>query len=154
LAVLRLLTGMGVPANRIVICHTDVAFDLPYVRRLLDEGVYVQFDNFGKEFYIDPEDRAGYSGGVFASDPERVRVIRQLVDWGYAKQLLITNDLCLKQMLRRYGGWGYAHILRHIVPMLAEHGISEETIGGFVRDNPVHWLCGQARPGCGSGPVT
>ena len=64
--------------KKIVICHVDVDFDLDYLRPLLDLGVCLGFDNFGKEFYIDADDR-GFAGGIFARDLERVQVIRQLV---------------------------------------------------------------------------
>ncbi len=138
-----LLVNLGVAPDRIVICHIDVVFDLDYLRALLKRGIYIEFDNFGKEFYIDREDRSGFSGGVFAYDLDRVRVIRQLVEWGYERQILITNDLCLKQMLRRFGGWGYAHILHHIVPMMEDEKISIKVIERLVRDNPADWLCGK-----------
>jgi phosphotriesterase-related protein len=140
----EVLIKLGVDPARIVICHIDVALDQAYLRALLEHGVFVEFDNFGKEFYIDREDRVGFSGGVFASDLERVRTIRQLIEWGYESRILITNDLCLKQMLRSYGGWGYAHILRHIVPMMEDEDISRRNIDLLIKTNPAAWLCGEA----------
>ncbi|MFA7157881.1 MAG: phosphotriesterase-related protein [Kiritimatiellia bacterium] len=136
------LMQRGVDPGRIVICHIDVVFDFDYLKALLKLGVYVEFDNFGKEFYIDREDRLGFSGGIFATDLERVRAIRQLIEWGYERHILITNDLCLKQMLRSYGGWGYGHILRHIVPMMEDVGIPRRNIDLLIKDNPAAWLCG------------
>ena len=137
-----LLTGLGVDPGRIVICHIDVVFDFNYLKALLKLGVYVEFDNFGKEFYIDREDRLGFSGGIFATDLERVRAIRQLIEWGYERRILVTNDLCLKQMLCAFGGWGYGHILRHIVPMMEDEGIPRRNIDLLIKDNPAAWLCG------------
>jgi phosphotriesterase-related protein len=139
---LDVLCGLGVDPARVVICHTDVAFDVPYIRSLLRRGAFVEFDNFGKEFYIDSRDRVGFTGGVFARDLERVHVIRELVDEGFAGQILVTNDLCLKQMLHRYGGWGFDHILTNIVPMMVDEGIPEETAWSMVSENPARWLCG------------
>ena len=101
--------------------------------------VRVEFDDFGKEFYIDPEDR-GFAGGVFARDIERVQVVKRLVDDGFAEQLLITNDICLKSMLRHYGGWGYDHILRHVVPMLRHEGVEQSTIDQLLVENPKRLL--------------
>ncbi|MDD5706416.1 MAG: phosphotriesterase-related protein [Kiritimatiellae bacterium] len=137
----RMLADAGVAPSRVVICHVDVAIDMAYIRDLLKTGVYVEFDNFGKEFYIDSADRIGFSDGAFASDLERVRALKILAEEGHARQLLVTNDICLKQMLCRYGGWGYGHILRHVVPMMAEEGIPQATIDRFVKDNPAEWLC-------------
>ena len=155
LQAVRMLADAGVDPARVVICHVDVAIDLAYIRDLLKTGVYVEFDNFGKEFYIDSADRVGFSGGVFASDLERVRAIKILAAEGHERRLLITNDICLKQMLCRYGGWGYGHILRHVVPMMADEGIPKAAIDRFVRDNPADWLCPAdppPRPGPRSGP--
>ncbi|MHB9026921.1 MAG: phosphotriesterase family protein [Armatimonadota bacterium] len=130
-----LLLQGGVAPGKIVICHTDVEPDIDYILELLSLGIFVEFDNFGKEFYIDPADRA-FAGGSFIQDSERARLLRRLVDDGVARQLLITNDICLKTMLHAYGGWGYDHILRNIVPMLRHEGISQDTIDLFLVENP------------------
>jgi len=129
LEVADFLIKRGVASPKIVICHTDVQIDLPYIRSLLKREVFVEFDNFGKEFYVDRL-------RMFSRDIERVRAIKTLVNEGYGKQLLVTNDLCLKSMLHRYGGWGYDHILNNIVPMMREQEIDAETVNLFLQDNP------------------
>jgi phosphotriesterase-related protein len=139
LEAVEILVGAGVDAAKIVICHTDVEIDLNYIKAILKKGVFVEFDNFGKEFYIDPVDR-GFAGGIFARDLERVTTIKTLVEGGYDKQVLVTNDLCLKCMLHHYGGWGYDHILRNVVPMMLDEGISLESIDNFLQNNPKSWL--------------
>jgi phosphotriesterase-related protein len=129
------LVKNGVAPEKIVICHIDVEFDVDYIRELLKLGVFVEFDNFGKEFYIDVVDR-GFAGGVFARDIERIQVIKTLVEEGYERQILITNDICLKSMLHHYGGWGYDHILRYIVPMMADEGLPTALADVFLVENP------------------
>ncbi len=141
LDVLDILAALDVDPARVVICHIDVVFNIPYIKELLRRGAYVEFDNFGKEFYIDSKDRLGFTGGVFATDLERVRVIKELVAAGFEKRILITNDLCLRQMLHRYGGWGYDHILSHILPMMMDEGIAEGIARSMTQDNPADWLC-------------
>jgi len=42
----------------------------------------------------------------------------------------------LKMMLTRYGGFGYGYILRHFVPRLKRHGMSQATIDCILIDNP------------------
>ncbi|MHB1356503.1 MAG: phosphotriesterase family protein [Anaerolineae bacterium] len=135
----KLLLQEGVSPDKIVICHSDVELDHAYIQQLLNLGVYVEFDNFGKEFYIDLPDR-GFAGGVFARDLNRVHVLKQLIKAGYTSQLLITNDICLKSLLHAYGGWGYDHILAHIVPMLREVHIAEESISALLIGNPARLL--------------
>lgn len=135
----QILIDRGVDPAKIVICHIDIEFNQPYLHDLLKLGVNIEFDNFGKEYYINKAER-GFAGGVFARDIDRVRVIRDLLDHGYEKQLLITNDICLKSMLRSFGGNGYDHILRNIVPMMLDEGIAHETIDRLMKNNPARIL--------------
>ena len=141
LEAIRILAEGGVPPARIVICHVDVEIHLDYIRDLLRAGVYVEFDNFGKEFYIDAADRVGFTGGMFERDLDRVRALKALAEEGFDRQLLVTNDICLNQMLLRYGGWGYGHILNHIKPMMADVNLPQESAELILRDNPLDWLC-------------
>jgi phosphotriesterase-related protein len=71
-----------------------------------------------------------------------VRVIKTLIERGYEKQILVTNDICLKCMLHHYGGWGYDHILKNIQPMMLDEGIPQETIDLFLSENPKRLLGG------------
>ena len=139
LEILNMLDDYSVDPARVVICHTDVAPDLHYMRLLLERGAIVEFDDFGKEFPVDPAE-SEFAGGPFATDAERVRVLAQLVEWGFERQILITNDICLKQMLHRYGGRGYDHILANVVPSLEAAGMGRELIEGFLVGNPARWL--------------
>ncbi len=139
LDVAKLLMARGVPPERIVICHSDVALDEAYIRSLLALGVFVEFDNFGKEFT--PAAGASFAGGIFAKDSERVALIATLYRDGFARQLLATNDICLKCMLRKFGGRGYAHVIRDIPPMLESLGIpSDEWFAQVMCDNPMRLL--------------
>jgi phosphotriesterase-related protein len=141
----QILTDNGANPNRISINHVDVVIDVEYCRRVANTGAYIEFDNFGKEYYIDSAyrgftgkastDRA-YAGGVFARDIERVYAIKDLIDTGHIAKILMSTDVCLKTLLHHYGGWGYDHILTHIVPMLLEQGVTGEQIDTILRDNP------------------
>lgn len=133
-AIADLLISLGTLPEKICIDHTDVWLRPDYLCRLLDKGVYIGFDNFGKEFPISRERR-------FACDLERVRMLKTLIDAGYEKQLLISNDICLKSMWKKYGGLGYAHILRGIRKMACDVGISDETYGKLLTDNVHSFLC-------------
>jgi phosphotriesterase-related protein len=80
--------------------------------------------------------KRGFAGGNFATDRERVQVIRNLVDLGFQNRLLITNDICLKAMLHAYGGWGYDNILTNVVPMLIDVGVEEKIVWEIIKKNP------------------
>ena len=116
-----------------------VEIDLEYYKEIIKSGAYVEFDNFGKEYFIDKRYR-GFAGGVFARDIERVRAVKELIDLGYLSNILITCDVCLKTLLHRYGGWGYDHILTNIVPMMREEGITEKQIDILLKENPRRFL--------------
>lgn len=136
---MEIIQAHGVAPEKVVICHSDVENNEDYIFRLLDQGVYLEFDNFGKEMNTNIWDiRPG--NGRFVTDWQRVQLLKKLMDRGYTRQLLVSCDICLKSLLHRYGGWGYDHVLHHIVPMLREVGTTEEALDQILRHNPVRWL--------------
>lgn len=137
--VVNILTEHGAAAEKICINHIDVDIKMDYLKDLLNLGVYVEFDNFGKEFYADKRDRSVLRG-LFARDIERVRAIKQLIDAGFLSKILISNDICLKTCLHRYGGWGYDHVLTNIIPMMEDEGITSEQIKTLMCRNPAEFL--------------
>ena len=133
-----ILLKSGVAPEKIVICHSDVELNTEYIFKLLKLGVYVEFDNFGKEF---TPAEGGFSAGRFALDKERCRVAAEIIRQNYGGQLLLTNDICLKCMLAEFGGAGYRHIFDNIVPMLTDEGVEKEYIQEIIlRQNPLKML--------------
>ena len=129
----------GADAKKICVDHSDVLLDEGYMMGILERGAYVEFDNFGKEYYVDRWNR-NLLKGSFAYDKERVQMLKKLIDRGYVNQLLITNDICLKSMLHNYGGWGYDHIGVNVLPMMEDYGITPEQIDTITRVNPIRFL--------------
>jgi phosphotriesterase-related protein len=130
LAVLDLLEECGVRLDKVIISHTDARIHLDYMKAIMDRGAYAEFDHIGEEFYIDSADFR------MDSDMDRVEALAELVTGGYEKRLLISQDVCFKTDLVAYGGWGYAHILNNIVPMMVKRGISRESIATIMVSNP------------------
>ena len=141
LEAVEILLEHGVKPENICICHLDVTFYDEYMQKVLDKGVYLEFDNFGKEFYFEEQDGA-FSGGPFETDVARVRKIKELIKKGYTKRLLLAHDLCLKASLRSYGGWGYDHVFTNIIPMMKMEKISMEDIETIINENPKNFLFG------------
>jgi len=57
------------------------------------------------------------------------------------KKLLITNDICLKCLLKKYGGKGYGHVIKNVVPYLMKAGVSSEILmKTILTDNPAKLL--------------
>ena len=142
LEAVRILLENGAEPGRICVCHLDVSFDLPYILRILETGVYVEFDNFGKEFYFEPQE-GSFAGGPFETDISRVRMLKHLCGLGFASRLLPANDVCLKALLRRYGGNGYCHVFENIRPMLESENIEKKYINLMFEQNPRRFLFGE-----------
>ena len=137
LEALHILKKHGADLTKVAVDHLDVKMDIDLedCKKIMDQGAYVEFDNFGKEYYIDMRNRS-LLAGPFATDFQRVNGIKELVDSGFLSKILITNDLCFKTMLHRYGGWGYDHILTNIVPMMRETGLTDEQLDMILVKNP------------------
>lgn len=139
LDVSRELISLGVRPEKICIDHIDVDLRPAYLYKLADLGVMLEFDNFGKEYYISKRE-TGLLKGRFAYDLERCRVIADLVNRGAEKQILICNDICLKSMLCAYGGNGYGHVVRNVIPMLEDEGVNAAAIKTIFIQNPAEFL--------------
>jgi len=135
----EILLDRGVSPDKLCICHVDVENRKPYIDKLLNLGVYIEFDNFGKEFFVARSARRlGY--GPFVRDEARVELIKRLIDEGRLNQILLSCDVCLKILLRAYGGWGYDHVLSNILPMLADEGVTDDAVNAMLVRNPADYL--------------
>lgn len=136
--IIRVLDDGGADISRVIMGHIDRTGFLPATRHdIAKTGCYLEYDIFGgNPFYP-------LHFGVFdrPCDRERIEQIMELIDKGYVKQILISQDTCLKSKLVRYGGQGYAHILRNILPQMSARGISEEQIRTIMVENPSRFLC-------------
>ena len=128
-----------VSTDRICIDHIDVVLRRDYCKRLMDAGAYIEFDNCGKEFFM-PRRESGLIRGRFAYDYERAKLIAELVKEGYTERILISNDICLKSMLVSYGGNGFSHVARTVLPMLLDCGVTEEAIKTITVENPARFF--------------
>lgn len=140
-AVCDRLTALGVKPERIAIDHVDAKTDPDYILALLDRGVYVEFDNFGKEFYVPKDSKVLRMS--FDYDTTRVKVLKMIAERGHLDRVLISNDICLKNMWYQYGGNGYFHMLHNIIPMLRDYGFTQEQIVRLYEKNPQNFLCGE-----------
>ena len=49
-------------------------------------------------------------------------------------------DLAVKTQVKRYGGFGYDHLLDCVVPMFNSVGLTDEQIKVMLVDNPARFL--------------
>lgn len=139
LEALRILEKTGADISRTAICHTDAKTDPEYLKNIAKSGAFVEFDHFGKDFYYVDADF------LMDRDADRVIAIKSLIDEGYLDRILISQDVCLKTDLISYGGFGYAHILRDVVPMMKNKGITLEQLTKIMIENPANLLDIQAK---------
>jgi phosphotriesterase-related protein len=134
-AVVDILEDEGADMNGVVLSHIDESgFDPKYPASLAKRGCYVEFDSFGQEGYFD-------TWGIHdPNDADRVRSICKLIEQKYLSQILLSQDFCMKMHLRRYGGYGFDHLLTNIVPMFRRSGLTEEQINTMFVENPKRLL--------------
>ena len=114
-----------------MICHLNpgIPEDLDYHKEIAKRGAYLEFE-FGHGFYYKRLHKCE------PSDREYALAVARLAEADYLDQLLISQDVCYKINLTRYGGYGYGHILCNIKPMLKDLGVSEEEIDTILVQNP------------------
>jgi phosphotriesterase-related protein len=141
LEALDILTSNGANPRKVSIGHADVALEInvDYCKKVAARGAFVEFDNFGHEFYVNKADRQ-FIPGPFATDLQRVQALKELIAAGFLRQVLLAVDICHKSLLHHYGGWGYDHILTNVVPMMLENGITAEQVDILLRQNPRAFL--------------
>lgn len=129
--VMDLVDAAGVDSGAVVLCHMGPSGDdLDYQRRLLDRGAWVQYDMIGMDvYYADQHAQC-------PNDEQNAAWLARLIDLGYLDQLLISQDIFLKSLLRTHGGPGYSHILQYFVPRLHQHGVDETHTHRLIHDNP------------------
>lgn len=126
IAQLAILTDEHVPADRVVIGHADTYLDTDYHRKLLERGVFLQFDTAGRN-HMNPDDR-------------RAKAFVDLVRAGFEDQLLLSSDRCFRSDLAAFGGVGYAHVLTDFRDRLRGLGLTDAEFDHITIDNPARML--------------
>jgi phosphotriesterase-related protein len=129
--VLDVVEAEGADLRHTILCHMNPSHDdLAYQASLADRGAFLEYDMIGMDYYY--ADQRAQS----PSDEENARAIVRLVERGFGERLLLSQDVFLKMMLTRFGGFGYGYILRHFVPRLKRHGLDQPTIDLLMTANP------------------
>jgi phosphotriesterase-related protein len=130
LEVLEILLEEGMRPERVIFSHMDERLDRGYHKAVAETGAVLEYDTFGSEFYY---------GDLFKNptDVERLDYVRFLIDEGYEDQLVIGCDTWVKANLRSFGGMGYEHLFKRIVPaMRTNYGFSDQTIDTILVQSP------------------
>jgi phosphotriesterase-related protein len=123
------LTGAGVPSDKILIGHLDRKMDLDEHMALVARGVTIGYDQIGKEKYY--------------PDALRIDYVLRLVEAGYADRIVLSGDMARRSSWPSYGNWGgpgLAHILWRFGPWLSERGLSAELLNQILVHTPARLL--------------
>ncbi len=134
-AVLDALQDGGAASERVILGHLNTAIDdHDRLRGLADRGATLGFDLFGFDHsLLGP-------GRWPPSDRDVAATIAALVADGYGDRIVLGQDVGVRTRLRRWGGWGYAHLLEHVVPVMRELGIADDAVRTMLVDTPARLL--------------
>ncbi len=133
--ILDVVEEEGLDPSRVIMCHQDYCDEIDHPEpiqqlKLAERGANIEFDLWGWEMFIKSEDHAS------PSDNWRARATKRLLAEGHADRILFSHDICTNAQRRRYGGFGYSHILDNVVPMLRSHGVQQDTLDKILIKNP------------------
>lgn len=125
--VLDMLAAEGADLKRVIVGHSNpIANDLPFMKQLLDRGVYVQFDTLGRS----PSVRTRLT------DSDVAKGIVELIKAGFNDRILLSQDVCTKIQLKAYGGAGFSFIQEQFIPYLKQLGVTDVQINTIMVENP------------------
>jgi phosphotriesterase-related protein len=128
-----LVQAEGVSTSNIIMCHlTTVSEEQRFWAA--ERGYYLGIDSFGNEFYSDA------LAGEILQDPGRIKMVKKLIERGHLLQILPSNDLGLKMLQKKYGGWGYEHILVNVKPFMLRMGLPPKAIDTMLYYNPARLI--------------
>jgi len=129
--ILDIVEKEGADISHTIINHMNPSmYDLEYQTSLAKRGAFIEYDLIGHNFYY-PQRKV-----QCPCDKENAEAIKRLIDEGYINKIIISQDLYLKIMLVKFGGFGYGYILRHFTSLLKSQGISNKQIKEILINNP------------------
>ncbi len=101
---------------------------------MVSRGATIGLDCFGSIFSIDSET------AMNPTDQARIEDLREIFDSGHGDKVLVSNDICMKMRLHKYGGWGYDHIQTNLYPFLHRAGFTDAELSMVFEENPRRFL--------------
>jgi len=131
--VMDFIRAEGGDPSRTIMDHIDrTIMSEDALFRLADTGVVLEWDLFGQEscLYVlnDTVD--------MPNDAGRLRAIRSVLERGHRSQVVVSHDICHRAHMTRWGGWGYGHIHKRVLPLMRRRGFSEAEIAEIMVETP------------------
>lgn len=126
--ILDMLAAEGADLSRVVLAHTAyLPGDEDYLIALMKRGATIEFDVLGRPQTI---------ARLRPLDSVVAKGIVKLVKAGYAKQIVLSENVHSKTSLRAYGGTGYDYIETLFVPYIKHLGMSDADLHTMLVENP------------------
>lgn len=119
---IEIFSSYGVEPNKIVLGHIDLSNDVTYMKQILSKGYNIGFDTIGKNEYL--------------SDEIRVQNLIELIDLGYQKQIVLSQDISRKSYFTDEDYHGFTTVMKTFIPKLKENGVSNAAIDDMLIHNP------------------
>jgi len=146
------LTAAGADPARCIIGHMDrTQPGRDRLIALLRRGFLVEWDFFGIETSHNWLANADLD---LPTDYMRLDILRDLTDAGYGASLAISHDICSCTRLMSFGGHGYAHIVRHVVPLMQRRGFSDSEVEQLLIATPARLLAYLSEPDAAATPAS
>jgi predicted metal-dependent phosphotriesterase family hydrolase len=129
LAQLALFEAEGADPARVVIGHCDWTPDLNYYLEIIQRGAIVQLDGFGHPDTL--------SRGL---EDQLLSLVLELLHRGHERQLLLSQDVCYTENLKRFGGKGYSYLQEHVIGHLLAAGVPQDVLDQVTIANPARVL--------------
>ncbi|WP_053206118.1 phosphotriesterase family protein [Jiangella muralis] len=136
--VLNLLESGSVDPRSVVIGHVGHLEEFDVLKKILERGVYVALDTFGLA--------GNWLLRELPSELEYARRVRDILDAGFADQLLLSHDVGHKRLLRTYGGTGFDHLSVDLPPLLEALGVDPDVLDHLMRVNPARLFAHASAP--------
>ncbi|MBI2166314.1 MAG: aryldialkylphosphatase [Chloroflexi bacterium] len=131
LEILDTLKSAGARMDQVIMGHAERALASTSEHlSVLKTGCYLEFDLFGLEVSYNT-----FSSLDTPSDGQRLDYICRLVAEGYLERILMSQDTSSKARITRYGGLGYGHILRNLIPRMRRKGLTTTQIETLLVGN-------------------
>jgi len=125
-AQLDLFDAEGVDLAKVAIGHCDSWPVLDYWLEIASRGAFVQLDLLS------------FRSGAY--ETRLVQLVAEMVDRGFAEQLLLSHDMSSSREMTSFGGAGLTHVADRFLPLLGEHGIDEDILETITSRNPARFL--------------
>lgn len=135
--IFRVYTEAGGDIKKMVMAHLDrTIHTLDALVEFASLGTFCEYDLFGNEvshyqLHLDID---------MPSDAQRIARIKHLVDNGFGDKILVAHDIHTLSCLQAYGGHGYSHIFKNVVPKMLNRGLNQEAVDRILISNPSNWL--------------